>query len=49
MIWWDICANALVLELPGYTAGAGYRILEVLLGRVPTLGTVSSATSVLAA
>ena len=33
-------ANGAIAELPEYQAGAGYRVLETLLGRVPNLGTV---------
>lgn len=32
-------------ELPGYAAGAGYRMLEALLGRIPNLGTVGDFTT----
>lgn len=32
-------------ELPGYAPGAGYRMLEALLGRVKDLGAVSDFTT----
>lgn len=32
-------------ELPGYAAGSGYRVLEALLGRVPSLSTKGSFTT----
>lgn len=32
-------------ELPGYAAGAGYRVLEKLLGRISDLGEVSDFTT----
>lgn len=32
-------------ELPGYAAGAGYRMLERLIGRIPDLATVSDFTT----
>lgn len=32
-------------ELPGYTKGSGYRVLEKLLGRVPTLSSTMSFTT----
>lgn len=32
-------ADEAITELPEYQAGAGYRVLETLLGRVPNLGT----------
>ncbi|KAF4963132.1 hypothetical protein FSARC_8845 [Fusarium sarcochroum] len=32
-------------ELPGYTAGAGYRVIELLLGRIKNLGTIENFTT----
>ncbi|RMJ08432.1 hypothetical protein CDV36_011958 [Fusarium kuroshium] len=32
-------------ELPGYTAGAGYRLLELLLGRIKNLGVIENFTT----
>ncbi|KAJ0387432.1 hypothetical protein COL922a_002253 [Colletotrichum nupharicola] len=32
-------------ELPGYTAGSGYRVVELLLGRIKSLGTVEDFTT----
>ncbi|KAI5460094.1 Alpha/Beta hydrolase protein [Mariannaea sp. PMI_226] len=32
-------------ELPGYTAGAGYRVIEFLLGRIKNLATVEDFTT----
>ncbi|KAI6762596.1 hypothetical protein HG530_008576 [Fusarium avenaceum] len=32
-------------ELPGYTAGAGYRVVELMLGRIKNLGTVEDFTT----
>lgn len=32
-------------ELPGYAAGAGYRMLEKLLGRISSLGEISDFTT----
>ncbi|KAF4973944.1 hypothetical protein FZEAL_9091 [Fusarium zealandicum] len=32
-------------ELPGYTAGAGYRVLELLLGKVKSLATIENFTT----
>lgn len=32
-------------ELPGYTPGAGYRSIELLLGRISSLGEVSDFTT----
>ncbi|KAJ3532972.1 hypothetical protein NM208_g8191 [Fusarium decemcellulare] len=32
-------------ELPGYTAGAGYRVVELLLGRIKNLGTIENFTT----
>jgi len=32
-------------ELPGYTAGAGYRVLEKLLGRITDFSEVSDFTT----
>lgn len=32
-------------ELPGYAAGAGYRVVELLLGRIEHLGTVEDFTT----
>ena len=29
-------------ELPGYSAGSGYRVIELLLGRIKSLGEVSN-------
>ena len=29
-------------ELPGYAAGAGYRVLELMLGRIKDLGTIEN-------
>ena len=38
-------ANHFTSELPGYAPGAGYRMLEALLGRVENLGVVSDFTT----
>ena len=32
-------------ELPGYAAGAGYRVVELMLGRIKNLGTVEDFTT----
>lgn len=32
-------------ELPGYTAGAGYRIIELMLGHIKDLGTIENFTT----
>ncbi|KAG8531318.1 uncharacterized protein KY384_002947 [Bacidia gigantensis] len=32
-------------ELPGYAPGAGYRVVEAMLGRVPDIGTVGTFTT----
>ncbi|KAF5026914.1 hypothetical protein F66182_944 [Fusarium sp. NRRL 66182] len=32
-------------EVPGYSAGAGYRVIELLLGRIENLGTMESFTT----
>jgi carboxypeptidase D len=32
-------------ELPGYTPGVGYRMLEILLGRIPDFGSVEGFTT----
>ena len=34
-----------ITELPGYAPGAGYRMLEALLGRVEDLGVVNDFTT----
>jgi carboxypeptidase D len=32
-------------ELPGYSAGAGYRVVELLLGRIKNLGVIEDFTT----